>query len=129
MAVVHRTEIPPTVDPDGYPKDEEVWPMRVYLGPSLDHDVINQPEMVGLTLWIGADAIGVEQQQSVLIGEGFGEDTWKVDDWLERGKPEIIVYEDVTARSDHASFQDNFGTVTIGIRWLGRWLLVLSSNL
>ena len=38
-----------TVDPDGYPKDEEVWPMRVYLGPSLDHDVINQPVMVGLT--------------------------------------------------------------------------------
>ncbi len=112
-----------TVDPDGYPKDEEVWPMRVYLGPSLDHDVINQPEMVGLTLWIGADAIGVEQQQSVLIGEGFADDTWKVDDWLDKGKPEIIVYEDVTARSDHASFQDNLGTVTIGFGGLvdGYW--------
>jgi len=112
-----------TIDADGYPKDEEVWPMRVYLGPSLDHDVINQPEMVGLTLWIGADAIGVEQQQSVLIGEGFAEDTWKVDDWLERGKPEIIVYEDVTARSDHASFQANLGTVTIGFGGLvdGYW--------
>ncbi|MDE0856985.1 MAG: M20/M25/M40 family metallo-hydrolase [Candidatus Poseidoniaceae archaeon] len=111
------------IDADGYPKDEEVWPMRVYLGPSLDHDVINQPEMVGLTLWIGADAIGVEQQQSVLIGEGFGEDTWKVDDWLERGRPEIIVYEDITARSDHASFQDNLGTVTIGFGGLvdGYW--------
>jgi hypothetical protein len=112
-----------TVDPDGYPKDEEVWPMRVYLGPSLDHDVINQPEMVGLTLWIGADAIGVEQQQSVLIGEGFADDTWKVDDWLDKGKPEIVVYEDVTARSDHASFQDNLGTVTIGFGGLvdGYW--------
>ena len=111
------------VDPDGYPKDEEVWPMRVYLGPSLDHDVINQPEMVGLTLWIGADAIGVEQQQSVLVGEGFAEDTWKVDDWLDRGKPEIVVYEDVTARSDHASFQDNLGTVTLGFGGLvdGYW--------
>ncbi|MEJ6563121.1 MAG: M20/M25/M40 family metallo-hydrolase [Euryarchaeota archaeon] len=112
-----------TVDPDGYPKDEEVWPMRVYLGPSLDHDVINQPEMVGLTLWIGADAIGVEQQQSVLVGEGFADDTWKVDDWLERGRPEIIVYEDITARSDHASFQDNLGAVTIGFGGLvdGYW--------
>ena len=111
------------VDPDGYPKDEEVWPMRVYLGPSLDHDVINQPEMVGLTLWIGADAIGVERQQSVLVGEGFAEDTWKVDDWLDRGKPEIVVYEDVTARSDHASFQDNLGTVTLGFGGLvdGYW--------
>lgn len=112
-----------TVDPDGYPKDEEVWPMRVYLGPSLDHDVINQPEMVGLTLWIGADAIGVEQQQSILIGEGFAEDTWKVDDWLDRGRPEIVIYEDVTARSDHASFQTNLDTVTIGFGGLvdGYW--------
>jgi len=111
------------IDPDGYPKDEEVWPMRVYLGPSLDHDVINQPEMVGLTLWIGADAIGVEQQQGVLLGEGFAEDTWKVDDWLERGRPEIVVYEDVTARSDHASFQANLGTVTLGFGGLvdGYW--------
>ena len=112
-----------TISPTGYPKDEEVWPLRVYLGPSLDHDIINQPEMVGLTLWIGADAIGVEQQQSILIGEGFADDTWKVDDWLERGKPEIIVYEDITARSDHASFQDNLGTVTIGFGGLvdGYW--------
>ncbi len=112
-----------TVDPDGYPKDEEVWPMRVYLGPSLDHDVINQPEMVGLTLWIGADAIGVEQQQSILVGEGFAEDTWKVDDWLDRGRPEIVIYEDVTARSDHASFQTNLDTVTIGFGGLvdGYW--------
>ena len=111
------------IDPDGYPKDEEVWPMRVYLGPSLDHDIINQPEMVGLTLWIGADAIGVEQQQGVLLGEGFAEDTWKVDDWLERGRPEIVVYEDVTARSDHASFQANLGTVTLGFGGLvdGYW--------
>ena len=112
-----------TVDPDGYPKDEEVWPMRVYLGPSLDHDVINQPVMVGLTLWIGADAIGVEQQQSILVGEGFAEDTWKVDDWLDRGRPEIVIYEDVTARSDHASFQTNLDTVTIGFGGLvdGYW--------
>ena len=112
-----------TVDPDGYPKDEEVWPMRVYLGPSLDHDVINQPAMVGLTLWIGADAIGVEQQQSILVGEGFAEDTWKVDDWLDRGRPEIVIYEDVTARSDHASFQTNLDTVTIGFGGLvdGYW--------
>jgi hypothetical protein len=82
-----------------------------------------QPEMVGLAMWIGSDAIGVEQQQSVLVGTGFEADTWKVDDWLSRGKPEIIVYEDSTARSDHASFQDNLGTVTMGFGGLvdGYW--------
>lgn len=111
------------IDPDGYPKDEEVWPLRVYIGPSLDHDLINQPEMVGLALWIGADAIGVEEQQSILVGEGFDPATWKVDDWLERGRPEIIVYEDTTARSDHDSFQRNLGTVTMGFGGLvdGYW--------
>jgi hypothetical protein len=95
----------------------------VYIGPSLDHDLINQPEMVGLALWIGADAIGVEEQQSILVGEGFDPATWKVDDWLERGRPEIIVYEDTTARSDHDSFQRNLGTVTMGFGGLvdGYW--------
>ena len=113
----------PAVDPDGYPKDEEVWPMRVYIGPSDDHTQLMQPEMVGLAMWIGSDAIGVEQQQSVLVGTGFEADTWKVDDWLARGKPEIIVYEDSTARSDHASFQDNLQTVTMGFGGLvdGYW--------
>jgi hypothetical protein len=112
-----------TIDPDGYPKDEEVWPLRVYIGPSLDHDLVNQPEMVGLALWIGADAIGVEEQQSILVGEGFDPATWKVDDWLQRGRPEIIVYEDTTARSDHDSFQRNLGTVTMGFGGLvdGYW--------
>ena len=113
----------PTIDPDGYPKDEEVWPMRVYIGPSLDHDQFNQPEMVGLALWIGADAIGVEEQQSTLIGTGFDASTWKVDDWLAKDRPEIIVYEDTTARSDHDSFQRNLGTVTMGFGGLvdGYW--------
>lgn len=113
----------PTVDPDGYPKDEEVWPMRVYIGPSLDHDQFNQPEMVGLALWIGADAIGVEEQQSTLLGTGFDASTWKVDDWLAKDRPEIIVYEDTTARSDHDSFQRNLGTVTMGFGGLvdGYW--------
>ena len=113
----------PQIDPDGYPKDEEVWPMRVYIGPSLDHDVMNQPGMVNLALWIGSDAIGVEEQMSTLIGEGHAADTWKVDDWLAKDRPEIIVYEDTTARSDHASFQDNLGTVTMGFGGLvdGYW--------
>ena len=113
----------PEVDPDGYPKDEEVWPMRVYIGPSLDHDVMNQPEMVGLAMWIGSDAIGVEEQMAPLIGVGHSEDTWKVDDWMAKDRPEIIVYEDTTARSDHATFQDNLGTVTMGFGGLvdGYW--------
>ena len=113
----------PAVDPDGYPKDEEVWPMRVYIGPSLDHDVMNQPGMVGLAMWIGSDAIGVEEQMSMLIGTDLPADTWKVDDWMNKDRPEIIVYEDTTARSDHATFQDNLGTVTMGFGGLvdGYW--------
>ena len=113
----------PQVDPDGYPKDEEVWPMRVYIGPSLDHDVMNQPGMVGLAMWIGSDAIVVEEQMSPLLGEGYDAETWKVDDWMAKDRPEIIVYEDTTARSDHATFQDNLGTVTMGFGGLvdGYW--------
>ena len=113
----------PEVDPDGYPKDEEVWPMRVYIGPSLDHDIMNQPGMVGLAMWIGSDAIGVEEQMSMLIGTDHPADTWKVDDWMAKDRPEIIVYEDTTARSDHATFQDNLGTVTMGFGGLvdGYW--------
>ncbi len=113
----------PEVDPDGYPKDEEVWPMRVYIGPSLDHDVMNQPGMVGLAMWIGSDAIGVEEQMSPLLGVGYDAETWKVDDWMAKDRPEIIVYEDTTARSDHATFQDNLGTVTMGFGGLvdGYW--------
>ncbi len=113
----------PEIDPDGYPKDEEVWPMRVYIGPSLDHDVMNQPGMVNLAMWIGSDAIGVEEQMSPLIGTGYDAETWKVDDWMAKDRPEIIVYEDTTARSDHATFQDNLGTVTMGFGGLvdGYW--------
>ena len=81
----------PEIDPDGYPKDSEVWPMRVYIGPSLDHDVMNQPGMVGLAMWSGSDAIGVEEQVSPLIGEGHDATTWKVDDWMAKDRPEIIV--------------------------------------
>ena len=113
----------PQIDDDGYPKDEEVWPMRVYIGPSLDHDLFNQPGMVGLAQWIGSDAVGVEAQMSTLVGAGHEESTWKVDDWLENDRPEIIVYEDTTARSDHDSFQRNLGTVTMGFGGLvdGYW--------
>jgi hypothetical protein len=111
------------VDADGYPKDEEVWPMRVYIGPSGNHDLIDQPEIVGLSSWIASDAIGVEQETKVLVGAGFDAATWKVDDWLAKDRPEIIIYEDTTARSDHASFQDNLGTVTLGFGGLvdGYW--------
>jgi len=113
----------PTIDPEGYPKDEEVWPMRVYIGPSGNHDLIDQPEIVGLSSWIASDAIGVEQETKVLVGAGFDAATWKVDDWLAKDRPEIIIYEDTTARSDHASFQDNLGTVTLGFGGLvdGYW--------
>ena len=112
-----------SIDADGYPKDEEVWPMRVYIGPSENHDVINQPGMVGLAHWIGSDAIGVEQQTKVLLGVGFDSSTWKVDDWQAQNRPEITIYEDTTARSDHASFQSNLGTVTLGFGGLvdGYW--------
>ena len=42
---------------------------------------------------------------------------------MAKDRPEIIVYEDTTARSDHATFQDNLGTVTMGFGGLvdGYW--------
>ena len=113
----------PQIDEDGYPKDVEVWPMRVYIGPGPNHDSLDQPGMVGLSNWIGSDALGLEEQMGTLVGSNFSADTWKTDVWLDMGRPEIIVYEDTTARSDHASFQDNLGTVTVGFGGLvdGYW--------
>ncbi|GIS29577.1 MAG: hypothetical protein Ct9H90mP1_3050 [Methanobacteriota archaeon] len=43
----------PQIDEDGYPKDSEVWPLRVYIGPGPNHDRLDQPGMVGLSNWIG----------------------------------------------------------------------------
>jgi hypothetical protein len=113
----------PQIDEDGYPKDSEVWPMRVYIGPGPNHDRLDQPGMVGLSNWIGSDALGLEEQMGTLVGDGYSADTWKTDVWLDMDRPEIIVYEDTTARSDHASFQDNLGTVTVGFGGLvdGYW--------
>jgi len=114
----------PQPDSDGYPKDSEVWPMRIYIGPSLNYDKIDQPDMVYLSQWIGADAINVSMQQDILVGsDNNSEDTWKYDVWLEQNRSEIIIYEDTTARSDHASFQDNLGTITLGYGGLvdGYW--------
>ena len=113
----------PQIDEDGYPKDAEVWPMRVYIGPGPNHDSLDQPGMVGLSNWIGSDALGLEEQMGTLVGDGYAADTWKTDVWLDMDRPEIIVYEDTTARSDHASFQDNLGTVTVGFGGLvdGYW--------
>jgi len=104
----------PAIDEDGYPKDAEVWPMRVYIGPGPNHDRLDQPEMVGLSNWIGSDALGLEEQMGTLVGTNYSADTWKTSVWLDMDRPEIIVYEDTTARSDHASFQDNLDVVTIG---------------
>ena len=114
----------PQPDTGGYPKDSEVWPMRIYIGPSLNYNKIDQPDMVYLSQWIGADAINVSMQQDILVGSDNGtEGTWKYDVWLEKNRPEIIIYEDTTARSDHASFQDNLGTITLGYGGLvdGYW--------
>ena len=113
----------PQIDEDGYPKDSEVWPMRVYIGPGPNHDRLDQPGMVGLSNWIGSDALGLEEQMGTLVGANYTAETWKTDVWLDMGRPEVIVYEDTTARSDHASFQDNLGTVTLGFGGLvdGYW--------
>jgi len=113
----------PQIDEDGYPKDTEVWPMRVYIGPGPNHDSLDQPGMVGLSNWIGSDALGLEEQMGTLVGVNYTAETWKTDVWLDMDRPEIIVYEDTTARSDHASFQDNLGTVTVGFGGLvdGYW--------
>ncbi len=113
----------PTADDDGYPKDEEIWPMRVYIGPSSSHEELDQPGMVHLSEWIGSDALGLEREMGTLVGTGLNEDTWKYDSWMNDERPEITIYEDTTARSDHASFQDNLGTVTLGFGGLvdGYW--------
>jgi hypothetical protein len=113
----------PQIDEGGYPKDSEIWPMRVYIGPGPNHDSLDQPGMVGLSQWIGGDALGLEEQMGTLVGVNYTADTWKTDVWLDMDRPEIIVYEDTTARSDHASFQDNLGTVTVGFGGLvdGYW--------
>ena len=119
----------PHGDPDpqpsesGYPKDEEVWPMRVYIGPTASHENNSQQGMVSLSEWIGADALGLEEHIGSLVGEGFEESTWKYDSWIAGGRKEMIIYEDTTARSDHAAFQDNLGTVTLGFGGLvdGYW--------
>ena len=113
----------PQIDEDGYPKDTEVWPMRVYIGPGTNHDQFNQPGMIGLSNWIGSDALGLEEQMGTLIGTNYSADTWKTDVWLDMERPEVIIYEDTTARSDHASFQNNLGTVTVGFGGLvdGYW--------
>ena len=113
----------PAADEDGYPKDAEVWPMRVYIGPSINHDKLDQAEMVYLNEWVGTDALGVEEQQRILVASNHSEDTWKYDAWINDERPEITIYEDTTARSDHASFQDNLGTVTLGFGGLvdGYW--------
>jgi len=98
------------VGPDGggsYPSDPDVWPMRVYIGPDIDEDVLNQPAMVGLSQWIGSDAIGVEDVTAVLLGD-------VKEDWEFKEQPPIIIYESTVARSDHRSFQDNLGTITVG---------------
>ena len=112
-----------TPDEDGYPKDEEVWPMRVYIGPTESYENLSQAGIVRLSEWIGTDALGLEEQIGTLTGAGHSEDTWKYDSWVASDRPEITIYEDTTARSDHASFQDNLGTVTIGFGGLvdGYW--------
>ena len=97
--------------------------MRVYIGPTDSFENLSQPGIVYLSEWIGSDALGLEEQIGTLNGEGFDENTWKYDSWIDSDRPEIIVYEDTTARSDHASFQDNLGTVTLGFGGLvdGYW--------
>ena len=91
--------------------------------PSARHRSMEQGAAYSGGCLCGSDAIGVEEQTSTLIGTGYDSSTWKVDDWLAKDRPEIIVYEDTTARSDHASFQDNLGTVTMGFGGLvdGYW--------
>lgn len=113
----------PAADTDGYPKDDEVWPMRVYIGPTESYENLSQEGIVRLSEWIGSDALGLENEIGTLVGAGHVEDTWKYDSWMASDRPEITIYEDTTARSDHASFQDNLGTVTVGFGGLvdGYW--------
>ncbi len=98
------------VGPDGggsYPSAKDDWPLRIYIGPDMDENVINQPGMVWLSAWIGADAINISRQLAILNGE-------LKQAWEDSGRAGVIINEATTARSDHASFQENLGTVTAG---------------
>lgn len=98
------------VGPDGggsYPSAKDQWPLRVYIGPDESEDEINQPGMVWLSAWIGADAINISQQMAILNGN-------LMQAWEDSGRKGVVINEATTARSDHASFQDNLGTVTAG---------------
>ena len=67
--------------------------MRIYIGPSLNYNKLDQPDLVYLSQWIGSDAINVSMQQDILVGaDNNSEDTWKYDVWIERERPEIIIY-------------------------------------
>ncbi|MCS5538213.1 MAG: M20/M25/M40 family metallo-hydrolase [Candidatus Poseidoniaceae archaeon] len=94
-------------DGGSYPAVKDHWPLRVYIGPDENESEISQPGMVWLSAWIGADALALSQDLAILNGE-------LKQAWADSGQAGVIINEASTARSDHASFQDNLGTVTAG---------------
>ena len=97
----------PTEGEGRYPALPDRWPMRVYIGPQEDDDSLEQPAMVGLSAWIGAGSLNIAAELSELLGDPH--ESWSAND-----HPGVIIYESSSTSSDHASFQDNLGTVTVG---------------
>ena len=46
--------------------------------PGPNHDRLDQPGMVGLSNWIGSDALGLEEQMGTLVGANYSEEPGKL---------------------------------------------------
>ena len=92
------------------------WVLSCYIGPEITPgEVIDQAPMYGLAEWVGAGELGLESQ----IERGWA--AWLADGesamWSDQYVDTVAIYESPTARSDHDSFQEHLGTVTMG--WNG----------
>jgi len=91
------------------------WVLSCYIGPEEDPDSIDQKAMYELAEWVGAGQLGLEHE----IAKGWA--AWSEDGeqamWSDQYEDTVAIYESPTARSDHASFQDDLGTITLG--WNG----------
>ena len=112
----------PQIDEEGYPKDSEVWPLRVYIGPGPNHDRMDQPEMVGISNWIGSDALGLEEQLGTLVGTNYSVDTLENGRVVGYGQPEGSCTKTLQRGVTMLALQDNLGTVTVGF---GGWWMVI----
>jgi len=91
------------------------YALSTYIGPEIEQQTIDQPEMFYLAEWIGAGPLNLSYQME------RGHEAWLEDGesglWENQYEDTVAIYESPTARSDHESFQANLGTITMG--WNG----------